>query len=108
MVKLFVMASDWLRRACNPTRKLDRRINGVLPEAPPLHTLPLATKVPEPYRRWKDTPLRAIAMPMAAWDQKPARHHHQRPLCGRRGGLVVKIIERDLLPKYPNVDGVVG
>lgn len=42
----------------------------VLPEAPPLHTLPLATKVPEPYRRWKDTPLRAIAMPMAAWAPK--------------------------------------
>lgn len=80
----------------------------VLPEAPPLHTLPLATKVPAPYRHWKDTPLRAIAMPMAAWAPKPARHHHQRPLCGRRGGLCSKIIERDLLPKYPNVDGVVG
>lgn len=47
-------------------------------------------------------------MPMAAWAPKPARHHHQRPLCGRRGGLCSKIIERDLLPKYPNVDGVVG
>ncbi len=47
-------------------------------------------------------------MPMAAWAPKPARHHHQRPLCGRRGGLRSKIIERDLLPKYPNVDGVVG
>ncbi len=76
----------------------------VLPEAPPLHTLPLATKVRNPYRRWKDTPLRAIAMPMARGHQKPARHHHQRPLCGRRGDYVVKIIERDLLPKYPNVD----
>lgn len=42
----------------------------VLPEAPLLHTLPLATKVPEPLPPLKDTPLRAIAMPMAAWAPK--------------------------------------
>lgn len=42
----------------------------VLPEAPPLHTLPLATKVPEPLPPLEDTPLRAIAMPMAAWAPK--------------------------------------
>ena len=41
----------------------------VLPEEPPLHTLQLATKVPEPLH-WKDTLLKAIAMPMAAWAPK--------------------------------------
>ncbi len=32
------------------------------------------------------------------------------PACtaSRASSIVVKIIERDLLPKYPNVDGVVG
>ena len=56
----------------------------VLPEAPPLHTLPLATKVPEPL-----PPLES----QCRWQrghQKPARYHHQRPLCGRRGGLCSK------------------
>ncbi len=42
----------------------------VLPEAPPLHTLPLATKVPEPLPPLEGYTLRAIAMPMAAWAPK--------------------------------------
>lgn len=42
----------------------------VLPEAPPLHTLPLATKVPEPLPPLEGYTSRAIAMPMAAWAPK--------------------------------------
>ena len=41
----------------------------VLPEAPPLHTLPLATKVPAPLPPLEGYTFEAIAMPMAAWHQ---------------------------------------
>ncbi len=42
-----------------------------LPEAPPLNTLPLATRVPNrPCHRWKGTPLKATATRTAAWAPK--------------------------------------
>ena len=71
-----------------------------LPKAPPLNTLPLANKVPEP--------LPALT---------GYTFEGYRNLLGITTSVhcvagvvdyVVKIIERDLLPKYPNVDGVVG
>jgi galactarate dehydratase len=40
--------------------------------------------------------------------QKPARHSTSVHCVAGVVDYVVKIIERDLLPKYPNVDGVVG
>ena len=60
----------------------------VLPKAPPLHTLPLATKVPEPLPPLEGYTFEGLSQ--CRWQrghQKPARHHHQRALCGRRGGL---------------------
>ncbi len=48
-------------------------------------------------------------MPMAAWAPKTCSV--SPPASTVWAGVVdyvVKIIERDLLPKYPNVDGVVG
>jgi galactarate dehydratase len=79
-----------------------------LPTAPPLNTLPLATKVPEPLPPLEGYTLKATAMPTAAW--APRTCWASPPACTalRAVDYVVKIIERDLLPKYPNVDGVVG
>ena len=63
--------SDWLRHARNPARKLDRRINGCTTgSAAVTHAATGNDKSRNPYRRWKDTPLRAIAVPMAAWALK--------------------------------------
>lgn len=42
----------------------------VLPEAPRYTRCHWQPKSRHPYRHWKDTPLRAIAMPMAAWALK--------------------------------------
>lgn len=42
----------------------------VLPEARRYTRCHWQPKSRNPYRRWKDTPLRAIAMPMAAWAPK--------------------------------------
>ncbi|MFO6426037.1 hypothetical protein ACLBOM_06745 [Escherichia coli] len=64
----------------------------VLPEAPPLHTLPLATKVPAPL-----PPLEGYNFPglsQCRWQrghQKPARYYHQCPLgAAGVGGLTQK------------------
>lgn len=80
-----------------------------LPKAPPLNTLPLATRVPK-------------ALP-ALEGYTFEGYRNQDGSVGTKNMLgistsvhcvagvvdyVVKIIERDLLPKYPNVDGVVG
>src|SRR5699024_6282959 len=82
---------------------------GVLPEAPPLHTLPLATKVP------------ATLPPLEGYTLEGYRNADgsvgTKNLLGITSSVhcvagvvdyVVKIIERDLLPNCPNVDGVVG
>lgn len=48
-------------------------------------------------------------MPMAAWAPKNLLGITTSVHCvAGVVDYVVKIIERDLLPKYPNVDGVVG
>ena len=68
----------------------------VLPEAPPLHTLPLATKVPEPNADGSVGTKNLLGITTSVHCVAGVVDY------------VVKIIERDLLPKYPNVDGVVG
>lgn len=81
----------------------------ILPEAPALETLPLATKIPE------DLP------PLEGYTFEGYRNADgsvgTKNLLGITTSVqcvagvvdyVVKLIERDLLPKYPNVDGVVG
>ena len=80
-----------------------------LPKAPALETLPLATKVPAP-----QPPLEGYTF---------EGYHNADGSVGTKNMLgittsvqcvagvvdyVVRIIERDLLPKYPNVDGVVA
>ena len=80
-----------------------------LPKAPPLNTLPLANKVPEP--------LPALTGYTFEGYRNADGSVGTRNLLGITTSVhcvagvvdyVVKIIERDLLPKYPNVDGVVG
>ncbi|ASK28460.1 galactarate dehydratase [Neisseria chenwenguii] len=81
----------------------------VLPKAPPLDTLPLATR-----------PAPALE-PLEGFTFEGYRNSDgsvgTRNLLGITTSVhcvagvvdyVVKLIERDLLPKYPNVDGVVG
>lgn len=80
-----------------------------LPEAPELQRLPLANKVPAPLP------------PLAGYRFQGYRNADgsvgTKNLLGITTSVqcvagvvdyVVKIIERDLLPRYPNVDGVVG
>ncbi|MCS3405674.1 galactarate dehydratase [Serratia sp. AKBS12] len=81
----------------------------VLPEAPELHSLPLANRVPAPLP------------PLTGYTFDGYRNADgsvgTKNLLGITTSVhcvagvvdfVVKIIERDLLPKYPNVDGVVA
>ncbi|MFA1239375.1 galactarate dehydratase [Serratia odorifera] len=81
----------------------------VLPEAPELHSLPLANRVPAPLA------------PLTGYTFDGYRNADgsvgTKNLLGITTSVhcvagvvdfVVKIIERDLLPKYPNVDGVVA
>ncbi|QHM72244.1 galactarate dehydratase [Mixta intestinalis] len=80
-----------------------------LPEAPPLESLPLATRVPEPLP------------PLEGYTFEGYRNADgsvgTRNLLGITTSVhcvagvvdyVVNIIERELLPRYPNVDGVVA
>ncbi|HAT1620184.1 TPA: galactarate dehydratase [Raoultella planticola] len=80
-----------------------------LPKAPPLNTLPLANKVP--------APLPALTGYTFEGYRNADGSVGTRNLLGITTSVhcvagvvdyVVKMIERDLLPKYPNVDGVVG
>ncbi|WP_114195997.1 galactarate dehydratase [Edaphovirga cremea] len=80
-----------------------------LPSAPALETLPLATRVPAPL-----PPLDGYTFEGYLNDDGSVG---SKNLLGITTSVhcvagvvdyVVKIIERDLLPKYPNVDGVVG
>ncbi|HHB1426731.1 TPA: galactarate dehydratase [Serratia odorifera] len=81
----------------------------VLPEAPELHSLPLANRIPAPLA------------PLTGYTFDGYRNADgsvgTKNLLGITTSVhcvagvvdfVVKIIERDLLPKYPNVDGVVA
>ncbi|EFL1516665.1 galactarate dehydratase [Escherichia coli DEC10B] len=99
----------------------------VLPEAPPLHTLPLATKVPAPLPPLEGYTFEGYRNADGSVGTKNLLGITTSVHCvagvGTKNLLgittsvhcvagvvdyVVKIIERDLLPKYPNVDGVVG
>ncbi len=80
-----------------------------LPTAPPLTTLPLATKVPAPL-----PPLEGNTF---EGNRNAGGRVGTKNLLGITTSVhcvagvvdfVVKLIERDLLPNYPNVDGVVG
>ena len=81
----------------------------VLPEAPPLHTLPLATKVPAPLPPLEGYTFEGYRNADGSVGTKNLLGITTSVHCvAGVVDYVVKIIERDLLPKYPNVDGVVG
>ena len=80
-----------------------------LPKAPPLHTLPLATKVPAPLPPLEGYTFEGYRNADGSVGTKNLLGITTSVHCV--AGVVdhvVKIIERDLLPKYPNVDGVVA
>jgi len=80
-----------------------------LPEAPPLNTLPLATRVPEPMPALEGYTFEGFLNPDGSVGTKNLLGISTSVHCvAGVVDFVVKIIERDLLPKYPNVDGVVG
>jgi galactarate dehydratase len=81
----------------------------VLPEAPPLNTLPLATNVPAALPPLTGYTFEGYRNPNGSVGTKNLLGITTSVQCV--AGVVefaVKLIERDLLPKYPNVDGVVG
>jgi galactarate dehydratase len=80
-----------------------------LPKAPPLHTLPLATKVPEPLPALEGYTFEGYKNPDGSVGTKNLLGITTSVHCvAGVVDYVIKIIERDLLPRYPNVDGVVG
>ena len=80
-----------------------------LPEAPPLHTLPLATKVPAPLPELKGYTFEGYRNADGSVGTKNLLGITTSVHCvAGVVDYVIKIIERDLLPRYPNVDGVVG
>ncbi|WP_414164979.1 galactarate dehydratase [Superficieibacter sp. BNK-5] len=80
-----------------------------LPKAPPLNTLPLATKVPEPLPPLEGYTFEGYRNADGSVGTKNLLGITTSVHCvAGVVDYVVKLIERDLLPKYPNVDGVVG
>jgi galactarate dehydratase len=80
-----------------------------LPKAPPLNTLPLATRVPEPLPPLEGYTFEGYRNADGSVGTKNLLGITTSVHCvAGVVDYVVKIIERDLLPKYPNVDGVVG
>lgn len=80
-----------------------------LPAAPPLETLPLATRVPEPLSPLEGYTFEGYRNADGSVGTKNLLGITTSVHCvAGVVDYVVKIIERDLLPKYPNVDGVVG
>src|SRR5690606_20737974 len=80
-----------------------------LPEAPPLNTLPLATRVPEPLPALEGYTFEGYRNADGSVGTKNLLGITTSVHCvAGVVDYVVKIIERDLLPRYPNVDGVVG
>ncbi|MGQ3664747.1 galactarate dehydratase [Citrobacter braakii] len=80
-----------------------------LPKAPPLETLPLATKVPEPLPPLEGYTFEGYRNADGSVGTKNLLGISTSVHCvAGVVDYVVKIIERNLLPKYPNVDGVVG
>ncbi len=80
-----------------------------LPMAPALNTLPLATRVPEPLPILEGYTFQGYRNTDGSVGTKNLLGITTSVHCvAGVVDYVVKIIERDLLPKYPNVDGVVG
>ncbi len=80
-----------------------------LPEAPPLHTLPLATKVPEPLPKLEGYTFEGYRNADGSVGTKNLLGITTSVHCvAGVVDYVIKLIERDLLPRYPHVDGVVG
>ncbi len=80
-----------------------------LPKAPPLHTLPLATKVPEPLPALEGYTFQGYRNADGSVGTKNLLGITTSVHCvAGVVDYVIKIIERDLLAHYPNVDGVVG
>ena len=80
-----------------------------LPTAPPLESLPLATRVPEPMPPLEGYTFEGYRNADGSVGTKNLLGITTSVHCvAGVVDYVVKIIERDLLPKYPNVDGVVG
>lgn len=80
-----------------------------LPQAPALETLPLATKVPKPLPALEGYTFEGYRNADGSVGTKNLLAITTSVQCV--AGVVdhvVRLIERDLLPKYPNVDGVVG
>lgn len=79
-----------------------------MPKAPELHELPLATKVPAPLPPLEGYTFKGYKNPDGSVGTRNLLGITMSVNCV--SGVVEyvsKIIERDLLPKYPNVDGVV-
>ncbi len=80
-----------------------------LPKAPPLHTLPLATRVPDPLPPLEGYTFEGYRNADGSVGTKNLLGITTSVHCvAGVVDYVIKIIERDLLPRYPNVDGVVG
>lgn len=80
-----------------------------LPKAPALNTLPLATKVPKPLPSLEGYSFMGYRNADGSVGTKNMLGITTSVQCvAGVVDYVVRLIERDLLPKYPNVDGVVG
>jgi galactarate dehydratase len=80
-----------------------------MPEAPPLESLPLATKVPAPLPPLEGYTFEGYRNPDGSVGTKNMLAITQTVQCvAGVVDFVVKRIKAELLPKYPNVDGVVG
>lgn len=80
-----------------------------LPKAPALNTLPLATKVPEPLPSLEGYSFMGYRNTDGSVGTKNMLGITTSVQCvAGVVDYVVRLIERNLLPKYPNVDGVVG
>lgn len=80
-----------------------------LPKAPALETLPLATKVPAPQPPLEGYTFEGYRNADGSVGTKNMLGITTSVQCvAGVVDYVVRIIERDLLPKYPNVDGVVA
>ncbi len=80
-----------------------------LPEAPPLESLPLATKVPDPLPPLEGYTFEGYRNPDGTVGTKNMLAITQTVQCvAGVVDYVVKRIKAELLPKYPNVDGVMG
>lgn len=80
-----------------------------LPEAPPLEAIPLATKVPETLPPLEGYTFKGYRNPDGSVGTKNLLGITTSVHCvGGVADYVVKLIKQELLPKYPNVDGVVA